>query len=116
MISSSVSVHALHSGWSITVDDELADRRFSDFLELRDADGDPLPLLGGGGCDSKSNSADEAARRALRELASLEACPPAADVKAALPGLSFEVDGGLDVDGDSLDEGRGAMKESCTKS
>lgn len=86
----------------MTVDEVLRGLRF--FLPMRDADGDPLPLLTGGGCDSRSNSADEAASRALSELASFEPSPAAAfDVEAASSGFSARRAGVLDDDDDALE-------------
>lgn len=65
------------------VDEILAPRRLSVFLLLREAIGDPGPLLTGGGCESRSKSADEAASLAERELASLGPSPALLEPDAA---------------------------------
>lgn len=58
------------------------------FLLTRDADGDTLPpLFAGGGCDSRSNSADEATSLALSELASPSPSPAAAFDDEAAPSV-----------------------------
>ena len=118
MISNIVSVHALHNGWSITVELLFDVRSLSAFFPLRDADGDVLPVLVRGGCDSRSKSADEAARRALSEFGSFVLSPAELELEAVVGAaselLSLEGKSALDVDGD--DACRGAMNESCTRS
>lgn len=83
----------------MTVDEAQDARELRAFLPVRDVDGDPLGLLIGGGWESRSNSAEEAARRALREFASLEPSSDVAlDVEAASSGLSLDKGGALAAD------------------
>ena len=79
-MSKSVSVHTLHKGWSMMV---VLGMLFRVFLLMRIAEGEVLPVLVGGGWESRSNSADEAARRAEREFGSLEVSPADLEVEAA---------------------------------
>lgn len=83
----------------MTVDEAQDARDLSAFLPVRDAEGDPRGLLTGGGWESRSNSAEEAASRALRELASLGPSPDVAlDVEATSSGRSLDKGGALAAD------------------
>lgn len=95
---------------------EPCPRMLRDFLLLLGL----LFVLTGGGCDSRSKSAEEAARRAEREFASPVATPVLFDEEPAAP-APVALASGCDEDAFDVDAaedllGRGAMNESCTRS